>query len=539
MGNHYPFSFSINSACFLISGIVFVAYWLSSYLFCYYYSLQISSFMKKICTLLSVLLFATAASAQQAHKGVIFQQGSAATNQPAGSTTTTATGNNLVAAKEGHKTTSWPGPGGDRWYDYGGSTLPEGGVLTNIGLPSLAIDSICLWNDTTAIFGYTGSTPTYRNNDAITSLGMGFDPRYAIWNDDGNFPFKIAVSDYDAYVIDSIRIVAKYNRNLAKPSVVDTIVITFVQSDTTSAATMPPMHLIDTFRSPDTGLVAGAHNFLGLGHDSLNNRAGNISGTTVLPVPSTQVYKFPLTLIDTNNAHPTSGMTFPRGAGHPFEPIINFPVLAGNYAAATVTFISGDTWPSSYLPSGYKDTIRYSNDTAATGYKYGSLNMMVDYVGTTTTPCFPPYNWDGGDHTSGYYKKEGAGMPGWGGLYVTDFRVGYHAAASKLQYPTILFHISCITCNLTGNRALSTNDQPISNHIQITPNPANDELNITLTDHTPATITLTNMLGQVVATQNVTNGHTTINIAALPASMYVYTLSANGGRTTGRVVVAH
>jgi len=76
------------------------------------------------------------------------------------------------------------------------------------------------------------------------------------------------------------------------------------------------------------------------------------------------------------------------------------------------------------------------------------------------------------------------------------------------------------------------------------PNPSSSSLNVTynLATATDVTVTLTNTIGQVVATQNIANassGNATFNTAALPAGVYAYTVSANGERSTGKVVVAH
>ncbi len=71
------------------------------------------------------------------------------------------------------------------------------------------------------------------------------------------------------------------------------------------------------------------------------------------------------------------------------------------------------------------------------------------------------------------------------------------------------------------------------------PNPATNELNITFSSAANATVTLTNMVGQVVATQTNVNGAAKFNTAALANGMYIFTIQANGERTTGHVVVAH
>ncbi len=500
--------------------------------------------MKKICTLLSIVFFATAATAQQAQKGLIFTPGSKVEAQSISVPSllnTTAT--EPQDAKEGHKSTSWPGPGGRRWYDYVGWTQTEGGILNNSGFGTdIPHIDLPIWQDTTSLWGYLGGSGNPYAGNPFTSVGLGFDPRYPSWNDPGAFPGAIAVTSSDSFIIDSVMVIGWYNRNYTKPTIVDTLVLTFVKGNGSTTANNPASFFTDPLLLSNYGITSGHLDYLSLGHDSLNNRAGNLSGGTTISVPASQVYKFPLKVVDTNNSDCYTGTQYPRpAADHPSEPIINFPVSAGNYAAMSVSFISGDTLPATYLPSGYRDTVRYSDGTSILGYKHGGFSMAVAYIDYSGVPGFPPYNWGAGDHTSGYFKKEGASGAYWGGLYEPNWNLstvsGTHA--SKLQYPEIVYHIKCTTCPLDWGPPDRITNQTSSAALSITPNPANDELNITLTDNTPATITLTNMLGQVVAAQNVTGGHTSINIAALPAGMYVYTLSANGGRTTGRVIVAH
>ncbi len=79
---------------------------------------------------------------------------------------------------------------------------------------------------------------------------------------------------------------------------------------------------------------------------------------------------------------------------------------------------------------------------------------------------------------------------------------------------------------------------------EATPNPATSEVKISFTQATAANtvINIVNTLGQVVATQTVsasTNGSATFNTANLASGVYYYTVNSNGGRATGRVVVAH
>ena len=78
------------------------------------------------------------------------------------------------------------------------------------------------------------------------------------------------------------------------------------------------------------------------------------------------------------------------------------------------------------------------------------------------------------------------------------------------------------------------------------PNPANHIVTVpfTFASTTNVNVTLTNITGQVMATQSVNavagqSAKATFSTANLPAGVYMYTVEANGSKTTGRVSVAH
>ncbi len=87
----------------------------------------------------------------------------------------------------------------------------------------------------------------------------------------------------------------------------------------------------------------------------------------------------------------------------------------------------------------------------------------------------------------------------------------------------------------------------VIDEIKAYPNPANTELNVpfTLKVKAEAVVTISNMLGQVVATQNmglVNAGQevkAVFNTANLTSGIYMYTVEANGQRKSERFSVAH
>ena len=82
---------------------------------------------------------------------------------------------------------------------------------------------------------------------------------------------------------------------------------------------------------------------------------------------------------------------------------------------------------------------------------------------------------------------------------------------------------------------------------EVYPNPANTFINVPVTvkESTNVSVTISNVTGQVVRTQNmgtIAAGNmsiASINTADLANGVYIYTINANGGRIAGRIVVSH
>jgi len=455
------------------------------------------------------------------------------------------------------RTTS--GPGGGRWYDY------QDGIIGGVMGDFISTTNLVIWNDTSSILGYTNSAGgiEYDGNN-YTSLGLIFDPYNSGWADTDVFSSSlIGIAPTNAYSIDSVVALGWYSRNIAKTSVVDTLTLTFVQGDGLNSGSIYPS------LPPYFYAGAGDATFLGwygltatdtlwsleMLFDSIDNRAGILSGTTIMP--STYAYQFLLYPSDTNSSNSTIGTQYPRynrPAGAPADPVINFPVTAGNYVSMSVTFKNGDpTYPA--FPG--KDTIRLlsgSGSSLVETFKYSEYDAEVAFVTPTsggTTASFPTYGWPN-DKTTGYFKEESYD-DNYGPLYAPNWAYsstpagGGPAGPSTLQFPYILYHAKCPTCNLLGNPVRNTievKNIANNNSINAYPNPSANQLNIafSLGQVSAVSVTLTDMLGQVVATQNmgnVANGNAVFNTADLANGMYIYTLTANGVRTTRHIAVSH
>ena len=181
---------------------------------------------------------------------------------------------------------------------------------------------------------------------------------------------------------------------------------------------------------------------------------------------------------------------------------------------------------------------------------YGNFSPIVAFSqnATSGTVLFPPYMGPEtgttltGDYTTGYFKTVGATDQGWTGSYVPQWALSSGSAAGGGYYqqtPYIWFHVSCPTCT----DAVKEVKTAIS-EVKAYPNPAAESVTVSfkLAAVNDVTITLSNMVGQTVATQtisNTANGTATFNTTSLPAGVYVYTLSASGAHTVGQIVVAH
>ena len=183
-------------------------------------------------------------------------------------------------------------------------------------------------------------------------------------------------------------------------------------------------------------------------------------------------------------------------------------------------------------------------------YKYGAFLPQIVYNGTggtSGTVDFMQYNWPY-DHTVGHFKLEGALDGAWAGSYIPEWAWSTTTLSSTgampLQIPRILFHITCTGCLTVCDATLAANNIATVSSVKMYPNPAVNNFNIefSLTATSSVLASLSNVMGQTVATQNlgnVSNGKVTFNTNNLPNGVYFYEFIANGERSTGHVVVAH
>jgi hypothetical protein len=452
--------------------------------------------------------------------------------------------NNTQAPGTGAKTTL---PSG-RWYDYVNFMLRpyEQNVFPG---QDLNYYSPSMWNDTSAIYGYTGtSTPYFSfgevNYNTLVSFGASVDPYWYRWNACDSltsvYPYfsgVFAARTSDALTLDSLFIPGWYTGAPAKTSVVDTLIVTIVYGNGNPTSDMPHNTLTGSVLSYYCTSCT-ALDFLDLYRDTVNNRGAHLNS-----VPTTNVFKFTLNSSDTN-ANAYKNAVFPRPGHVPADVFPPMTIPADNVTAMTVTYKSGD---AAYPAFPAHDTVRKSDGTTITSVKYNYWQAQEFYVAassTSTTPLWNWYNWNDGNRGDSYFAF---GAHGWGApdaKYTPNWNIitgtSTAPAPADAQEMHVGFHFTCSTCPLVCTPSLTVNNVEPAFAVKVMPNPADNELLISCTGAKNATVSLTNMIGQVIATQTVSNGTTIFNTAALPSGIYVYNLrSENGETATGRVVIAH
>ena len=484
--------------------------------------------MKKLFLLLATGLMAAGANAQSASTSLVFTKDTKATIHPA------APGSTLGRALENSKGTSrtTTGTGGGGWFNYVDSVLDKGVTISQ----PFSFTTMYFWQDTAATFRYNdaGTTGTigygvpsfgYSYN---VSTGLGLDPFATTWTGSNTC---ITITPTNAYTIDSVIVLGIYGRpNGATYN--DQLKFSFVYGDGSGTSNMPIGYFTDatllgwySLASPDTALW-----FPQMFWDSASNMATSAPGVTVAPV----TYSFNLGASDTSTTF-LFGKVFP----------VNVPVPAGNMAAMSVSFVSGAT---TFPP--FPDTAAVENSDGS--FNYGDFQPAVAYnTDASGNVMFPAYNGGEpgvtatGDYTTGYFKTEGAtDGNGWSPEYVPNWALsGSTGGAYYQQYPYIIYHVTCSTCVNSCSEGIKAKVDNITS-VNEYPNPAADQATIAFKLAAPSdvTITISDMMGQVLSTQNVTgtsNGKAVINTSVLPTGVYFYTFSANGERKTGRIVVAH
>jgi hypothetical protein len=459
--------------------------------------------MKKLLLLLSAAAITSGTQAQQRVSSILFNDKAdlpASTPQPQN---TGATIGHLRGSGGNARTTSTPT---SRWYKY--TDFLSANYTT-------AVSGTYLWNDTTSVDVYTGPSGNEYLFNTIVSVGLVCDPFVAGWNDPLAYPGEMELTTASAYTIDTVYIHGTYYRNNAKLLPVDTLNLALIYGD----GSLPTdLHAVarDTIGGNEwiyTEYGVDTLHYIRMPYDSVDNRADTFQGG-VTPV----LRQLLLTSSDTAlnyEAYIPMSISVPAG---------------GNMPALSLTFKSGD---ASFT---FGDTV-FTGSTAVSLYKYGMFRPACVYqTSSGTTATFPANT--ASDQNQGEFRYSGHGAPHH--IYTPQwFWISGVSNAAQLQYPDFAFHINCATCDLA-----TTNMEKNNVVAKAIPNPASNlvVINFSLSAAADVSVTLTNVMGQVFAVENIANvdnGKVSFNTSSMPTGVYFYTISANAERKTGRVVIAH
>jgi hypothetical protein len=398
-----------------------------------------------------------------------------------------------------------------------------------------------MWFDTSSEDIYSG--PTLDGNNLV-STSLVLDPYFTGFNDPSTYSGLIGLGGTQPWTIDSIEISGIYGRSNSRTTSVDTLRICITDGLGNSTSNIG----VEGWESPTTATTTfpfvpyGTDTLLYLQtyHDSVKNVMTNQHpvGTTLGAAVFTQdIY---LTNTDTSgNFDRFIELKNSVGVATPYT-----PSSTSAFPAMSLTFISGD--------AGAPHT-GVSTDTVFTGdspnpYRYGMFRPLVVYKSDGTgTPEFMPYTVGAtaraftatNDINSTLFKVEPTGS--WSGLYLPNWAFSSGSGASTDQYAAWgSMHIVCPTCPFTESLSTPAVQKVVSGVVAY-PNPATSQLTVGYNASNTAnvTVSLTNMVGQVVATQKGTNGSAIFATSNLADGMYIYTILANGERTTGHVAIAH
>ncbi|MCW3123682.1 MAG: C-terminal target protein [Flavipsychrobacter sp.] len=422
-----------------------------------------------------------------------------------------------------HKTTGV----GKRWYNYGIYMGLKSQYEVSIG-NSLYVDQyfMPIWNDTNVFITYS-TGPAHLN---MPSTGNVLDPTFVGFNSSLLYGTgaMMQVNASNAYSVDSVVVPGVYygGSNATSPTTeVDTLRLVFVSGAGGTHASGDNIFVAST-----SGGHYGSISFLDIPYDSIVNTAVSNNGSVAIAGKMDILLK----VGDTSTSKVYA-------KAYEISPAI--PVAAGNWFATSITYKSSEVKPIIHSLPG--DTVI---GAVAPYTRYNIFRPVVNFWTatdpTTTTSLLPAWApFVSTDKNEGLFKNWPNYYNGWKDIYVPmwAWSTGGGTGASVLQYTEVGYHLVCPSCADVNVGVTTIANE---NSIQAVPNPANNEVNITFALATTADVkvTLTNVLGQVVATKTISNtatGKATFNTEALSAGVYVYTLTANGETSTGRVVVAH
>jgi hypothetical protein len=387
-----------------------------------------------------------------------------------------------------------------RWFDVvdakdktTGTIFSDFANTVNTGL---------IWHDSTmkALYG-NGAGGTVQSAIWLKGIGQVIDPAATDFNSTSNYPGEIAFTRGKGYTVDSVGVIGIYDRNPSKPNVVDTLIVSVANNSDIFTWNERQAVVVSNYNTDTIKIADPAFNF----------SKNAIDGT------STIIKKIPLTAASVNDTI--------SGGWNYYETPVGVTVGAAgiNVAAVSVVFKSGDTW-----------------------------TPLVDSIGSGTNVIYNRFRFVSFEEASGTFREYTKGdynmssimqndTTGWGDLFIPSFY--YTGADFGYEHHWLQWKLTCPTCAAT----VGINENEISfGKVSVFPNPATETANFSIYLENTAkevTIEISNALGQVVKTTKVgsvaanSTSNTTISVADLSAGMYIYTINADGQKTSNKLMV--
>lgn len=420
--------------------------------------------------------------------------------------------------------------GGKRWYSYAEYVDKLAPLTDSTTFPYM-------WGkgNIMGIYGAAGGG-LVADTIQLASIGISFDPTFRSTPGSGAgldgfnsiaagyAKTDIVVRRGSAFTIDSVRLLGVYGRNIFKTAPVDTMRFAIIYGDGTAASDMPGYFFSGT---------AGTFPRTAFGYDTVRFNGIKYDKTTYTAKGTTKIVRDILLRNTDTSISNIKVFQVPVGLNVPAS-----TSAAGNVVGITATFISGDTY-TPYVDTAFMGSARPSNP-----FNFGLVRpRFFSEPASFGSLSAPGYNrYYPGYYNVGFVKflPESAS---WDSLYIPSYA---YTAPFTLELPDIDVLVSCSTCPTIQELSIEEKSLVID-EIKAYPNPANTELNVpfTLKVKAEAVVTISNMLGQVVATQNmglVNAGQevkAVFNTANLTSGIYMYTVEANGQRKSERFSVAH
>jgi Secretion system C-terminal sorting domain len=406
-------------------------------------------------------------------------------------------------------------------------------------------------------------------NMFVHGMGMSFDP-----TDSSYFSFSSTVNGGalqigntgmmptgQAYTVDSFYKPIQYLRKNATPGIVDSIIIELVVATNTAitGSDTGAYNLKFSYSSANTCYAAdgtprfaSSHYNSGYGTFWFNHPAPYNAAPYVNDAYFDSVFvvkeRFALALTSAADTDANGFLNLGQLSGtYKFgnTPAVAHAGVAGLYSLHLQDELAL-TWRQHVVSFvSFKSGVAYPLGTLGTAANWIKL-FAGSPLGGGTASCFQQSSSNGALSYPGSYQ---AGLIAQDQIRYCDTGFTYpHGThdilipGNAFSSPDLVVTEEAFHIKWTGvPTGVSSNVVAPINTVNVYPNPAANELNVTYTgaDNSPVTVTLSNMLGQVVATQTVTNGKAVFNTAKLTNGVYIYSLNANGTREGGRVLIAH